>query len=362
MPTHPILIGLSILVTLCSNSRVDAQTISSPAQGITEEHARICSIFGAVIANAEGIKQGDVLFLERNFYDGLTFNNPPDEGTLDEFRLVRVVFDEDQGLFLTLSRTISEWFVLGDLSAENDGRVIKASDTGSLSDRSSHVINSKQDNLVAKSTVKAPLPDYLLEPYDDPRTVGMFGCGLGPLSRALDMHRENLTGERLLDWKIEDDGFHLRNATPIESSPGRRWVESYVFDHNSNLPVRVETYGESIKTIGGRSIPHYGIYQWKAMSGLHVPLRLNASSFSGYKNPHERQVDAKLAVQIDFHWFSINEPIPDELFDEANLSDSKRFQDLIDPRTAKATTLIEIIEKLDPKYKLVPKDEPPAIK
>ena len=195
MSAHSTLLGLLILIMSFSNSRVDAQKNSSSGESVEDDRSRICSIFGTVGANAEAIKQGDVLFLERNFYDGLTSIKPSDKGTLDEFRLVRVVFDSDQGLFLVLSRTISEWLVLGDVTPENDGRVIKASDVGLLSDRLAGIIHSKQDNRVAKSIVKTPLPDNIFELFADPRSVGMANCGLGTLSRCIDSNRVNLTGE-----------------------------------------------------------------------------------------------------------------------------------------------------------------------
>ncbi len=362
MSTHSILLGLLILIAILSSSPVEAQSSSSIVKDSSDERARICSIFGAVVANAEAIKQGDVLFLERNFYDGFTFNAPPDEGTLDEFRLVRVVFDDEQGKFLILSRTISEWLVLRDVTPENDGRKIKANDMGSLCDRPSGMIDSKEDNLVYKSSGKSRLPDHLLELWADPRTVGMFECGLGPLSRGVERHLNNLTGEKLLDWKTSKEGFHLRNATAVPNDPNFDSVESFVFDHDSNLPTRFDSYGESKIAGGGRSIPHYSSYEWQAMSGLHVPFRLKGSTFCGYNNPDEKRISARLTVDFNFHWFSINEPIPDELFDATILSDSKRFQDLIDPRKANATELIEIIEKLDPKYKLAPDKEPTAPK
>ncbi len=194
--------------------------------------------------------------------------------------------------------------------------------------------------------------------YEDPRTAGMDASSLGTLSRSIESYRIIQTGEKLLDSRIETGCVHVRlESTKIP--PRSRMVAEFTFDSDSNLPTQISAYGESEE---GRSIPHCGKFEWKAMSGLHVPVRLNGSSYGGYESPDGKRIDASRTNEINFHWFSINEPIPAELFDEAILSDSKRFQDLIDPRTANATELMEIIEKLDPKYKLAPDKEPTAPK
>ncbi len=358
MFTKSAFLRVSILFAVLGNSLVDAQTNSSEEKDSLEVKARVCSIFGVVTANAEAIKQGDVLFLERNFYDGFKHYAPTQDGTLDEFRLVRVVFDDEQGKFLVLSRTISEWLSLGDVTDENDGRTIRATERGVFCDSKSRIHQTKQDNLIYKYNAKYPFPESSWILYEDPRTAGMDVNSLGTLSNSIESYRIKQTGEKLLDSKIETDGVHIRLELG-KIPPRSRLVLEFTFDSDSNLPTQISGYGEMEE---GRSIPHCGKFEWKTMSGLHVPVRLKGSGYGGYESPDGKRIDASKTNEINFHWFSINEPIPDELFDEANLSDSKRFQDLIDPRTSNATELIEIIEKLDPKYKLGPDKEPTAPK
>ena len=361
MSTNSALLGLSILFVFLDNPMVAAQTNSSEVKNSLEEKARICSIFGVLTANAEAIKQGDVLFLERTFYDGFKPYAPTQDGTLDEFRLVRVVFDDDQGKFLVLSRTISEWLAFEDVTEENDGRTIRTKEQGVFCDTRSRIHQTKQDNLIFKNNSKYPLPESCWVLSEDPRTGGMCQNSLRTLSSTIERLSIIQTGEKLLDSRIESNGVHIRLEI-AKVPPNSRVVASYIFDHDSNLPTQVEGYGESLAGGGGRSIPHRGNFKWKTMSGLHVLVQLKGSSYGGYDSPNGVRIDASKTKEINFHWFSINEPIPDELFDEANLSDSKRFQDLIDPRTANATELLEIIEKLAPKFSLAPDKEPTAPK
>ncbi len=318
-----------------------------------EENAKICSIFGVAVANAEAIEQGDVMLLETVFYDGVRPSAPGKGGTLSTTTLTRILFDDEKEKFIVLTREVSQWLELEKIDDVHDGKSIKSRDEGILADRPSRTRFIKSGGDVRRDRVAEDDRHFqLLFRLDhDPRSVGMASEHLLALSAVLPSQNVKMTGEGLIDFNIRDKVKTLRIQNGPISKNSMRSVESYSFDTVSNFPIRTSFYGESIVD-GARSIPNVIHFEWVPMSELNVPVRLKAESFGRYRSfDDEREHLAPMDKEIHLHWFSVNEPIPDEFFDEDILKDSKRFQDLIDPEKSNATRILDVIEKKNLKTK-----------
>lgn len=92
-----------------------------------------------------------------------------------------------------------------------------------------------------------------------------------------------------------------------------------------NVPVRFWFGHES-----GEVILSEGSAEWKAMDGLYLPVSSRYMKSLG-RTLGGRDYSTKNEVEIDIHWFSFNEELGADLFQEELLRDRKKLDELLSP-------------------------------
>ena len=64
-------------------------------------------------------------------------------------------------------------------------------------------------------------------------------------------------------------------------------------------------------------------FWWEKMNGIYIPKQMSSESISG---PKGRRFDT-----MQFHWFSLNEPLDSKFFDKKLLDDIGSLNKMIDP-------------------------------
>lgn len=309
-----------------------------------ERKAQICSVFGAMVANAEAITRCDVIVLEQKFYDSVWPHAPTEGGTLDDLTISRFIIDDEEKKFVVVSRTISDWLELSKITDSRDGRTLRTVDRVVLCDREQKKIAFRQGTRLTRlSETNDKSIDQMLVLNLDPRSAGLYSSKLGPLPLAIELTKPKLTGESLIDHEFRKDTLKIR-LVGGRINPASRPVWEYHLDTVSHLPQKFSSYLESIPP-GVTSPPHETSYQWKEMAGLYVPNLVKSATIDEYLDPQGNKHYAKLTSSIHFHWLSVNEKIEEEIFDEGVLKDSKKFQELIDLEKNGAQELIEVLRK-----------------
>jgi hypothetical protein len=303
-------------------------------QVIIDDNVRACSAFGVPLANAEAMIKGDVLALQRNFYDGTIFSQNSEGGTLTETVLLRIIFDQEQGKYLMLARKSSDWFELDQIEI-NNGRTANSSDYFSLVGGSS------------PRRLKNPVAEHEGKNFNhDPRTLGMFSH-LGNLEQAKEVFSGFLSGDSFSGTQNFPDSFEI--CVRVGSGPDDHGVVelwSYRFGNTHGLPIRFRDYSafenSPNEPVGiGTSVE----FEWKEMAQLHVLIRMESNGFKKYLTHDHRPTDAMATCKWTLHWFSLNEDLPPNIFDENRLKNKRAFDEMIDPVALNADSIIAVLEE-----------------
>ncbi len=313
------------------------------------DNREICSVFGVALANAEAIESGDVLFFDRKFYDGVRNREQGLEGeTLEQLTFRRVVFDAKLGRFLILSREASEWLELKNINEENDGKTRVIRDCYSSIDFTNKTLFVKSGNVFVEPgwPVGGIGSETRGTGLVDPRAFGIGGMGLCNLEDSKRAFLDIMTGDRLDSFSYGKNGLEVEISCGVDGQ-NVKTISSYLFDSTINLPVE---YGyHMVFPGGGTTIKQRVFCSWKEQFGLFLPVGLRTKRFSSFKGRDSEQKNGDLSHEITLHWFSINEPIPPDLFDKDVLKDSQRLETMLDPVKSNATSIVEILEKTNPK-------------
>lgn len=306
-----------------------------------------CSVFQAALAYAEAIHSGDVLVLEREYFDGVkkTKQNDGNElfsgGTLSRVTLSRTVFDQHGDRALVAARLGSEWLELEQIEHPNQGRSVVASEWG-------FILDKKKRNLSRKSKAglqEVPWTDEF-SLTEDPRVAGLSGIKFGSFDMAKRAFSTMATGDTLIDSRETEKFLELRiNWSRLDDSKAN-YVRHFYFDKVTHLPARCQTYVEF--DAGGRTDPENAHFEWKEISNLYVPIRVKSTAYRSFEGPNREQHHGTVTSEFALHWLSVNEPIPEARFEAANLTDNEKFIGLLDPVENKATSIVEVLKKGTP--------------
>ncbi|MFN7291180.1 MAG: hypothetical protein ACK5YR_20540 [Pirellula sp.] len=95
----------------------------------------------------------------------------------------------------------------------------------------------------------------------------------------------------------------------------------YVFDSNSLMTKRLTSMEKSgdLGFVPTRTVDFW----WEEMNGIYIPKQMSSESMNG---PKGRRFDT-----MQFHWFSLNEPLDSKFFDKRLLDDIGSLNKMIDP-------------------------------
>lgn len=306
--------------------------------------AHKCGVFKVPLTYAEAINCGDVLILERQFYDGVRSDLQKDGtkllsgGTLSRVIIWRVRFDQGGERALVAVRSKSDWLELDKVASPSQGRTVRVEESGYILDRKNRKFSIKQK---AKLVELGWMDNFKI--YNDPRVAGMGGTTFGAFVEAKEAFNSMATGDTLIDSKESKKFFELRVNFYRNEISKANCVRHFYFDKRINLPVKSLSYHEF--DAGGRTDPEESHFEWKEMSGIYVPIRVKAEACRSYIGPLGEPLHGDHSTEINLHWISINEPLPKDAFEKSNLTKSRKFAELTDPVKNDATSIIKVLEE-----------------
>lgn len=319
--------------------------ISLKAQDITNSSAADnCSVFQVALSYAEAIHSGDVLVLEREFYDGVhkrTQENGDPQlygGTLETVTLTRTIFDCKGDRALVAGQTKFHWLDLAAVSSSNHGSSRKIGEWGYLVDRRNQKYRMKSQSVL----LDVPWRDDLLL-QEDPRVAGLSGTKFGPFNLSQKAFVTFATGDTLIDSRDTGKFLELRMNFGRDEGSKATDVRHFFFDHTNHLPIRSQRYMEFDK--GGRTQPHDYHFEWKEHSGVFVATKAKSARYKSFEGPKREQWHGNVSAECFLQWLSVNQPIPESIFTGEDLTDQDKFAALIDPVKNNATSILEFLEK-----------------
>ncbi len=104
--------------------------------------------------------------------------------------------------------------------------------------------------------------------------------------------------------------------------PWRAYVD---WDLQQNVPLEYKYY---VSNKDGVPPTKTGTAEWKSIDGNILPVSSRLSN-RDIKKVEGNRFMTRTDVAIDVHWFSFNQDLPDELFEEGILSDRKKLDELL---------------------------------
>jgi hypothetical protein len=338
--------GIRMIRSLCFLIVLFVFLTPTPACSQVEfEDARkhLAGVFQAHRGNIESIRTGDVIIKSSLLGTGeiMGVKPGPDSSSLvsETNGFVRVIFDFDKKRFLVVNRreqTIDLFDALGDPLAETQRG---ASDSSGLFDSTKSIVLVKQKagKAADRSNVVAN-ENQFLGILDVPNFFGL-GCSL-----------DCLGGWNSIDsvYQSLDQFGHQDAIVTVENVGNDRYraLSSLVLEGSAAGGVRVETDWDVKRQVplkfvhypGPKADPqrpenlkpyHTISANWKLHDGYLVPTFGRGS----YKRPlavSDLEFLVEYEMEMQLHWFSVNEAIPDEQFDSGIFDDLPRLSKLID--------------------------------
>jgi len=319
---------------------------------VTGPDKREAAIFGAILMNADALRKGDVLIRESVSLDTVTEKPELDlEGvTKSSQMLIRFVFDHDAGRYCVLQQGFIRSLDLGEVgSGREPERTIDVMRAGSVSGPESPILVRNFPGIVQEIPLRMrqamtlsilrylhapelrvlPIASTMDEDYTFIReyeTRLQSGAGLRKVSRKDASHLE-------LTSFVDYPG-GARPGTPL----GVEW--KYEFDLENSLPVRIS--GEIRYPTGAEEVdsePSVTIAKWQPINGIQVLEQMESRGGRAVRLNGKYHRGESLTL-IQFHWFSVNDPLDEKFFDGSCFQDAESFQNHIDPAKCGADSLV----------------------
>jgi hypothetical protein len=330
--------GLMVIAFLLFESVL---VYSQDATKKAREH--LAGVFQAHKGNLESIRTGDVIIKFSLLGTGQvagTKPGPDSQSLVSETTgYVRLIFDFDNKRFLVVNRreqTTDIFDALGDQIGNTERGSLDS--CGLYDQPNAKILLKRNSERAADSSSFFKNENQFLGILDVPNFFGL-GCSL-----------DCLGGWNSLDSVYESlDQFGHQDAISEVKNVGTdryRAFSSLLLEGSAAGGVRVETDWDVKRQVplhfvhypGAKADPnrpenlkpyHTISANWKSIAGYFVPTFGRGS----YKRPVEVSdlgfiVDYELEMRL--HWFSVNESIPEELFDPTILDDLERTSKLID--------------------------------
>ena len=330
---------------------------SAPAQ-ITE--ADVCSYFEMALANARSITKGDVLVREVFTFDSTKSKKGSSGVVAEETAFHRIVFDYDAEKFLCFSTF--KRAVLEVAEAKNGDLEPHSTAYESLS---GFVYGGKDKKVFVRHF---PNSVSVLDRKDLPNENDEFLSKVGfrdfrlvfanvkgnPSSNksSEDLLTRYQTGDLLnsqsstsaeeieIELKIRQDNIQVPDGFSLDKAVAVWNLNTKTGMPNSRFEVFYLKDGKGMPLDSGRR-PRIK-FQWDFVNNVYVVKSLINESQEGYATSGKTH-QARGHKRMDFHWFSVNEKLDDDLFDESVIFNRSETLKLLDPETTGATDLIGIM-------------------
>lgn len=222
-----------------------------------------------------------------------------------------------------------------------DGMGRKFASFRSLPRGRSNVVEASFDEIVA--TWKATPAELMKQhPIPDYRVIGLsVGPDPGELDRTIDWLKAVVAsgaGSTVLR------GEKIISVTQEIAEQEHPTFAHFDFDARSLMPVRSECF---MLPAGGEraSISDQIRVEWEEMNGVFVPVKCIRDGYSLRRVGGDRDEWGATQTIADIHWFSLNEELPDDAFATGQIATPASLDELIDPRRAGATRILELLER-----------------
>jgi hypothetical protein len=310
--------------------------------------------FESVVSNSKTWRQGDVLWRHESHFD--SFDTPikstdnhvnPKKlgGVVNTIFWNRFIFDYERGRYCWLSRVEIE-----QTNFETTGN--RVDEVGYTIDKTKKKAYSR---IFPQSGSEMDFSRIHAMPigFPDLRLIGLGNTTSTPFE-----WREQILGnfrhaakdaqitqsDRRITTQIESHALTVKNFDTGGTLTATNFQER-CFDPHSLMPINFRMWGR--RNDGGDMGGPRTDFAWTEKDGIYLPKSINSAEYTQrpiYSAPQFGWDNSN----IYFHWFSINGPIDDEVFDGSVLKDSDTFRSMLDPYKSKATDLIEIVEKTKP--------------
>lgn len=338
----------------CLAQRLPADTPEERIQNVIQQ-------LETVVSNSKAWRQGDVLWKEETYFDSfdtpiksLDKNVDPKKlgGVWKQISWNRFIFDYDHGRYCWLSRVDIEQTNFE--TARN-----RVDEVGYVVDQ----VNKRAYSRIfpqPRAEMDFSRIDAMPVGFPDLRLIGLGGNTsthfesaeqvLGNLRHAAKDAQITQT-DRQIATRIENHAQTVKNFDTGEMITAAHFCE-HCFDPTSLMPIRSHAWGE-VKDNANMGGPKNGPkteFAWTENEGIYLPKVVKSTAFAQIPIYSAPQFGWKNS-NIHFHWFSINTPIDEQIFDGSVLEKNDTFRNMLDPYKSKATMLIEVLEKNKPKVK-----------
>lgn len=311
------------------------------------------SLLHAVALNNSALRSFDVLIRHEAFQDIAS----------DDYEravvLKRLRFDWDRDRYLGMTKSISDTLIDGETEEDVWGTATQMS--GFV--------------LVAGVSTAGPVPGRMVTTQGDARSVFAradvpdlrFGgvaeypqifvkTGVAGAFESIEQALSN--GNGFTETTLPDGKIRVTHSTPIFGYPDQRTTTQWDIAPDSLMPVAHSRAIAFRKPDGSTELKkqYWEQIEWEQRADIYVPVRITSERVSSSlpkkyrKLPMRERLDkAKadgvqatlhpISTTVEFHWFSVNEPLDAKDFSKAPLSSAAELEKLVDPIASGATTL-----------------------
>lgn len=329
--------AISLMCAACFNSVIFAQ------ENLTIDKAHMAGVFEVHQSNIENWRTGDVLIKLNITGNGqLAHVNPgPDSVSLltETSGYVRFIFDFDQKRFVVVNRTKNVVNLFDSLGDEIGIATRMSNDSAGIYDKPKRVSLMRQSNGQIDDLLRITQDENkFLQAMQVPQFFGL-GCSpyatnsWQPFSRVFESMNQfgHVDAIRLVD-NVGKNRYRVESVREIEQSAAGGTRSESEWDVRRQVPVKFAIFAGvkadvekvySLKPMTSCSV------EWQEFSGELLPAFGRGANSKGI-NFNGNTFGVHYEFEMKMHWFSINEPIPDETFDQEILRDVDKLSELVD--------------------------------
>lgn len=330
---------VSLFVLCCFSSSVFAQ------DELSVDKAHMAGVCKAHQGSIESWLTGDVLIKFTLTGTGRRRFVPPgpDSATLvsETSGYVRFIFDFEQKRFVVVNRKKSTTELFDGLENQVGEPVRSADDSAGIYDMVNGVSSAKSiDGTIQDLRRITADENNFLSAVQVPQFMGL-GCtpygatAWQPLKEVFDScnrygHVDAITSVE----NVGKDRYRVGSSIENKSSQAGGSRGETEWDVKRQVPLRFAYYAgpkaDPEKKFSLKPI-HSCTAEWQEINGYLVPV-LGRGSYQQPMSYNNQSFGMSYEFELQLHWFSINEEIPDETFAEAVLKDAKKLAELIDDK------------------------------
>lgn len=348
-----LICGMAVLLVVFFQSFGATNVLAQSGELTPEE---VCSLFEVQYLNGLALTRGDVLVREVQNFDSTTTGSETSGIIVERISYRRAIFDYETGRFAYFQTFNHE---AADLDAELHERQSRLpAKSNSLrafvwpsDDEKAFVRDFPGRARVLERTELPPEQHRALKALQF-RDFRFIKNTAGLSNREiLELGKSHLTADLLNRFEfVGEDEIEVEVRMAFQNTAGA--PEGYVhnqdrahltrFSRDSGMPLWTVVYSSLTRVSDGTVIETdrkpKEKFHWQTINDIHVLKSINY--VESRLSTDTGEIIGKGERRVDFHWFSVNEDLDDDLFDESRIGIREEVLIMLDPETTKATSLI----------------------